>query len=177
MKSAALALLLVLAVTACGSKNSTPTTTEAANTPVTWAGDVCSAIGTWKSAVNAAGQTVRANPSKDGVQQGLDDLQAANKAFADSVKGLDAPNLQSVDLAKSTLTSLQTKIDADVQTIQSTLDSMSLSNAAASAQTISTTIKSMSTEFKSAGDSLRSLQGGELSQAFNDAPACQELSG
>jgi len=143
-----------------------------------WAADVCSAITTWKSDLNSAVDSVKANPSKDSAQKAVDDAKKSTSTLKSTLSGLGTPDVQSVDTAESALDKLESELQQGVSSIQADVSSVSgLSDLPAAVSKVSATISTMSGQLSATVDTLRTLPAGELQQAFKNAPECKGLTG
>src|SRR5262245_57296622 len=86
--AAALAAAAVLAAAGCGGSGSS--TTSATD----WANGVCSSIVTWENSLKSISSSLQANPSKDGVQQAVDDAKSATDTLAGDLKKLGKPDTE-----------------------------------------------------------------------------------
>ncbi len=186
---AAGAVAIVVTASACGSsgdKSAATTTTTAATTTssattssatATWANSVCSAFVTWRTQVVAAGKAVAANPTTAQVDQSLASAKAATNTLKTTLKGLETPSTSAADQARQELQQLQGQLQNDAAVIKRTITTASSGTMSASqtASTVKTGLLTMQSQLKATGKELRSLPSGEVSQAFNDAPACKSL--
>ena len=115
----AVASLAVLA-TGCGSSggDSTTTTTTASATE-TWASGVCTSITTWQTALTSAADSLKSDPTKNGLQTAADDAKSATQTLASDLKGLGKPDTASGQQAKDSLDQLATNLQKDVDTMES----------------------------------------------------------
>jgi gas vesicle protein len=160
---------IAIAAAGCGGNDSqTSASTQ-------WAGDLCSAITTWKTSVTSAVDSIKDNPSQDGVQQAVGDAKDATETLVDTVKGLGAPDTQSGDQAKTAVDTLATELQGDVDTIQQAVsDASGVQGLLAAVSTVTTTVSSMSSQLSSSVDDLGSILNAddELRQSFEDADSC-----
>ena len=170
------AVALVLALAACGSSKKASTTTAATSTTsgasaTGWANSVCSSLATWKTSLQAAGKTVKSNPTKAGVQQGLTEAQTATKTLKTQLTSLNTPTSSTAQTAKTDLQTLQGQLQNDFAVLQRTIKS---SSGTAAVSTIQATIATMRTQVQATLKQLSSLSG-SAGQSFSDSPACQSL--
>lgn len=180
----ALAAALAALAAACGgssgssSSTTSTTTTTAAESASDWANGVCGAMSTWVTAVQTSmGSVSKGDISKASLTGAGDDLKSATSTFVDDVKSLGPPDTSSGQQAKQEIDSLADELNADADTIKSSLgDISSGSGITAAVSTISATTQKMGTQAQAAVTTLKGLDSkGELKSAFENAPNCKEL--
>src|SRR4051812_29992693 len=73
----------------CGGSKSATTPTEK------WAGDLCSAVGTWRTSITSIASSVQTNGvTKDSLTNALDRAKSDTKKLTDDLRGLGRPNTQ-----------------------------------------------------------------------------------
>ncbi len=170
--SAALVLALALLAAGCGSKDSAEPTSTA-----DWADGVCSAISTWTTSLASAADSVKTNPSTDGLKSAADDAKSATETLESDLKDLGKPNTQAGQQAQDSIEQLSSDLKTDTDSIKTAVDGMSgISGLATAVATISTTLATMKDQVTSTFDSLQQLDvKGELTMAFQQSSACQQL--
>jgi len=170
-----LALVLAVAVSAlvagCGDDESSPEE---------WANGVCSAFSDWQDSVATAGEELRSGgTAKDDLEAAADDLEEATDEFVDDLRGLDEVETENGQQAKEALDQLAEDIDQNKEDIQATVSGASgVEEVVAAVQSIATTLSTMGRQLQSTFQELEQLDpGSELSDAFENADACQALSG
>ena len=177
----AVVALLALIAAGCGSSgsnsSSTTTTSTSASGTETWASGVCMSITTWQSAVKAAADSVKSNPTKSGLQMAGDDAKAATETLASDLKGLGKPDTQAGQQAKTALDQLATSLQQNVATIESAVSGVSgLGGALKAVPTVTATLATMETQVKTTVTNLEGLGAkGELRTAFASSSACNSL--
>jgi hypothetical protein len=169
----AAALAAAVGLVACGSKKSAETTTAQADPAVAWASGVCSALTGWRATAQEAVSSVRGNPSQDGVNTALDEIQAGTKALSSSLQALGAPQTANSEQAKKTIDTLQSQLQDGAAAIRRAVNSSS--GAMETVSSVTGALATMQTQLTAARDALRSLEGGELHDAFRSSPACRQL--
>lgn len=169
----AIAAALALAASGCGgSDDSSDATTE-------WAGGVCSAITTWESAITSAVNSVKDNPSKEGVDNAVTDAKDATKSFTDDLKGLGKPETDAGQQAEDALNQLTSDIDAGVQQIEQAIQTAEAAGATGvlnAISAVSATLSTLTSQATTTFSQLQQLDGGqELKDAFDKADSCDEL--
>ena len=84
-----MALTLAMVAAGCGGSKSETTPTEK------WAGDLCSAVGTWRTSITSIASSVQTNGvTKDSLTNALERAKSDTKKLTDDLKGLGRPNTQ-----------------------------------------------------------------------------------
>jgi hypothetical protein len=163
---------LALAAAGCGGDDENDATTE-------WAGDVCSSITTWQSSITDAVNSVRDNPTKEGVDNAFSDAKDATKTLTDDLKGLGTPDTDAGQQAKDALNELSSDLDAGVQQVQQAIETAQGAGATAALSAISAVSATLSTLMSQATTTFSQLQnldgGQELKDAFDNAGSCDDL--
>jgi len=156
----------------CGSGGSTTSTTSAS---VDWSNSLCSATTTWKGAVKDATSSLKSGPFTSAtLDAATGRAKDATQAYVDTLKGLGKPDTPSGQTARSAVDTLQTELQADVQTLQNaTTDVSGASAVLGSISVASSTLLTMGSQVKSTVSTLQQSDvSGELEQAFTQADAC-----
>jgi hypothetical protein len=153
----------------CGGSDESATTK--------WFDNVCSAVTTWQDSITEAGQSLRNNPSKEGLESSFTDAKDATTTLSDDLKSAGKPDTEAGDQAKQALDALGTQLDDGVSKMQDSVDGVSTVNEALTAvSAVSGTLATMGTQIQSTVDDLRTLDTkGELQTAFNEADSCAPL--
>jgi hypothetical protein len=153
----------------CGGSDESATTK--------WFDNVCSAVTTWQGSISEAGQSLKDNPSKEGLESAFTDAKDATTTLSDDLKSAGTPDTESGDQAKQALDTLGTQLDDGVTKMQDSVDGVSTVNEALTAvSAVSGTLATMGTQIQSTVDDLRTLDAqGELQTAFNEADSCAPL--
>jgi len=154
-----------------GADESVPAATQ-------WAGNVCTAINTWRSEIAATASSVTSNPTRAGLAEAADDAKSTTETLVDTLKGLGAPDTESGDEARSALDTLSTGLQGDVDAIQQAVQGVSgVQGLLAAVSSVSATLASISSQLSDALDQLGSLRDvdDQLRQAFTDAESCDGL--
>jgi hypothetical protein len=163
---------LALAAAGCGGDDQNDATTE-------WAGGVCSAITTWQSSITDAVNSVKDNPSKEGVDNAFNDAKDATKTFTDDVKGLGTPETDAGQQAQDALNELSSDLEAGVQQVQQaieTAEGAGATGALSAISAVSATLSTLMSQATTTFSQLQNLNGGqELKNAFDNASSCDDL--
>ena len=165
------ALVAVLALVAAGCGDSEPEVSASTQ----WAGDLCTAVDTWKSSISTIASTLADDPTRDGLESASTDAQDATETLIDTVRGLGSPGTESGDQAKSTVDSLADSLQSDVDTIQKALEDVSgVEGLLTAVSTVSSAVANMTSELSSSLDELTGLEDvdNELKQSFSEAESC-----
>jgi hypothetical protein len=167
----ALALGSLLVTAGCGGSSSNESSAE------DWAGGLCSALTTWTSSVKSAANSLKGNPSEDGLKSAAGDIKSASDTLVGDLKDLGKPDTKAGQDAKDAVEQLSSEVHDDVQEMQSTVDNVSgAQGVLAAASSVSATLSKMGNQINSAASKLDSADpSGELKQAFRDSPACKSL--
>ena len=165
---AALLTSAVLLAAGCGGDEPSPTTK--------WAGDLCTAVSTWRSEIASTAESLGTNPTRAGLRQAATDAQATTQTLIDTVRDLGAPpDTEAGSEARSTVESLSSQLDDDVAAIRGAVaDVTDVQSALAAVSTVSATVTKISSQLSTAADELSSLRDADdqLRQSFSDADAC-----
>ena len=172
-RARALAVILVacatLAAAACGGDdNEVSASTQ-------WAGDLCTAVNTWRNSIATTTSQLTSNPTRAGLEQAAADAEATTRTLIDTVKGLGAPDTTSGDEARAAVESLATSLESDVDTIEQAVGSVSdVQGLLGAVSTVTATVANISKQLSSSLDDLAALRDAddELRQSFADADAC-----
>jgi hypothetical protein len=168
----AAALLLSVSAAGCGGGSSGPS-----DASVQWADDVCGATLAWKNQLTKLIGNVRAHGfTEESLKTTAASAQAVTDTYAQTLRGLGAPDTNAGQQAKDALTSLAGELSQSAETIRSTLDtSSSLASVttavAQAATTLENRIKATMTQIQN------SDAKGELKQAFDTADNCASFTG
>jgi hypothetical protein len=163
-----------LLLAACGSKGTTTSTQSTTD----WASSLCTAVTTWRSAVTSAVDSARSGTlSKSKLQDAANQVDSATQSFAETVKGLGAPDTKDGAQAKKLLDQLSGQIDAERQKVHDAVgNASSLSQLIGAAPVILGSFQTMANDVKATYKQLRALDpSGELTSAFQQASACKPL--
>jgi len=168
---AALVLSSLLVAAGCGSSSSNESSAEE------WTGGLCSALTTWTSSVRSATNSLKSNPSKDGLKSATGDIKSASDTLVGDLKGLGKPDTKAGQDAKDAVDQLSSEIEQDVKDMQSSIGGASgAQGVLTAASSISATLSKMGNQINSAASKLDSADpSGELKQAFQNASACKGL--
>lgn len=158
-----------LAASACGGDdNEVSASTQ-------WAGDLCTAINTWRDSISAAASTLTSNPTRESLEQAAADAEETTRTLIDTVKGLGAPDTTSGEEAKAAVDSLATSLQSDVDKIKQAVDGVSdVQGLLGAVSTVTATVANISSQLSSSLDDLGALRDAddELRQSFEDAESC-----
>jgi hypothetical protein len=176
MRAASLVLVASLALLAagCGGDDGGSDTPAAEE----WAGDVCSAITTWRSSLTDAGRTLQEGGiSQESANDAIDEAREATDTFVEDLRGLGRPDTESGQEAQQTLDGLADDLEAGRKQVDDAVQGAdTLQELVAAVPTITQTLTTLTGEVSNAFSSLQGLDpGGELDDAFSQAESCDEL--
>ena len=170
---AAVVLTLGLVAAGCGGSKSDTTPTEK------WAGDLCSAVNTWRTSITSIVSSVQQNGvTKDSLKNALDQAKSDTKKLTDDLKSLGRPNTEAGDEAQADVDQLATELDDGLAKVGDAVDNASGTQGMLSAvSVIGGTLSTMAQQFRTTLTALEGLGEGqkEIKQAFQTVPACKEL--
>jgi uncharacterized phage infection (PIP) family protein YhgE len=173
-RNSPLVLLLVVLAAGCGGGGSSSGSSSTSD----WANGFCSAITSWTTSIQSAGQSLRnGKVSEKSLRSAAGDIQSATSTFADDLKGLGKPDTDSGQQAKQSVDQLSSQIKADANEIKKAVNGASgLSGAQKALTTVGTTLSKMSSQISSTLSELNGLDPkGDLQKAFNNADSCKSL--
>jgi hypothetical protein len=177
-----LALLVVAAaatVAGCGGSGNGSTTTGAEEAAKQWANGLCAATSTYKASLQSVGTTLKnGGLSKQTLDAVVSDAKASTQAFADSVEALGPPPVADSQ-AKDIFESLRSQLHDDAESIQkATSDVSGVSEVLQAVSSVAGTLATAGTQISDAFGQIKELdEESGLRQAFDDAPACDDLTG
>jgi hypothetical protein len=165
----AVVVTAVLPLAGCGGDDDDSGTED-------WAADVCTDMNTWASDIRDAANSL----TGEGLQLDRNDVQAAvtqakdaTDELVDGLQQLGPPETDSGQQAKSELDELGTQLQQQMDQVEQAVEGES--GALALAQTAGTAIATAANDVQSTLNSIQSLEGGELQDAFENADSCDEL--
>ena len=167
----ALVLGSLLVAAGCGGSSSNESSAK------DWASGLCSALTTWTSSVKSTANSLQANPSKESLKSAAGDIKSASDTLVSDLKDLGKPDTKAGQDAKDAIDQLSSEVEDDVQEMKSAVDKASgVQGVVTAASSVSATLSKMGNQINSAASKLESADpGGELKQAFQNAPACKDL--
>ena len=165
-------LLASVLLAGCGSSNNN-------SAEATWAQGFCSALGTWKTSVQAAGKTFTNinDLSKAKAQQAVTEVSDANTKLVDDLNALGKPPGSAGAEAKAAVQDLGDQLKKSTDQAKTALEGVSnvqqlltaVSSMAATASTTATAVSGTIAKLESLNAS------DEWKKAFQDSEACQSL--
>jgi hypothetical protein len=173
------AVVLAAAVLAGGCGGSDDEDSEASDATV-WAGQLCTAASSWAEVLTSTVDGLRAgNVSKEDLEAAADDVKTATQTLVDDIEDLPRPNTDAGEQAKETVDELADELQQDADTIEDAVDDVSgASDVLSAVSTVGATLATMGSRVTSTVNEVRELDArGELTDAFQNAVPCRELSG
>jgi hypothetical protein len=172
--AAALVSVLLLAFAACGGDSDSSGETAAED----WAGDVCSAITTWRSSLSQVGETLQQGGiTEESANDAIDEARDATDTFVDDLRGLGRPDTEAGQEAQETVDNLADDLEQGKGQVEDAIEGAdTLQELVAAVPAITQALTTMTGEVSDAYSSLQGLDpGGELEDAFGQASSCDEL--
>jgi methyl-accepting chemotaxis protein len=157
-----------LAVTGCGGDDEVSASTR-------WAGDLCTAVDTWRTSMTSTANELSGNPTREGLENAADDVKGATQTLVDTVQGLGNPDTESGEQAQEAIEALSTSIESDLETITEAVDGVTdVRSALQAATTVSATVSKITSDIS---DSLNDIEAlgevdDELQDSFAEAESC-----
>lgn len=172
----ALALVVVsvaLVAAGCGGDDG-----DEASTTAAWAEDFCTAVSSWTDELEQIGDNLTGTASVEELEDAANEASDATDAFVEEVRDLGAPETQSGDEIESSLETFADSVEAERTEIEEAVDDADgLIGAAGAVAAIGNSLAAMATAFQTTIESFESEDvGGELEAAFEETPACDEIS-
>ena len=161
----------------CGGADSSSSNGSSATPAGDWANSVCDAFTIWTNAITSAGQSVQDNPTEDGLRAAGDEIKSATQTLSDELKSVGTPDTESGQQAKDAVDQLATKLDANLQKIETAInDASGASGALTAVSTAAATLVTMRNDLETTFRQLEQIDAqGELADAFQRSDACAGL--
>jgi hypothetical protein len=141
-----------------------------------YANSVCSDLSSWigdqrdtLKSLQDAGLSI----TKEDIEAAVGDVRDSTQVLVEDLRGLDPPETDAGQEAKSELDSLGTTLTQQVETVEQALDANT--GVVALASTVTTALSTATSEVKSTQEELQNLDSGELKDAFEDSDDCTML--
>jgi membrane protein implicated in regulation of membrane protease activity len=166
---AALVAAAVLALAACGGDNGESASESYANS-------VCGQLSMWaadqRDTLNSL-QDAGLSITKEDVAAALGDVRDSTQVLIEDLKGLDPPETDEGQKARTELDNLGTELTQQVDTVQQALDANT--SVVALASTATTALSTAVSDVSSTLDELQNLDSDELKDAFENSDDCTAL--
>jgi hypothetical protein len=171
-----LASALVLATAGCGESGDGDEQSRAE----AWAGDVCSAVGSWRTEVTAASQTLgdTGNLSANEANEAFDNLATATEDLVSELVDIGPPDTDAGDEAEERIDALSDQLEAQRDIIRDATenDAGTVNEVLEQVSRVTGAVSTMITDALRTVDQIRNLDGAEeLEGAFASASTCQDL--
>jgi hypothetical protein len=160
----------VMALAGCGGGDSDSNASE------DYANSVCGQLSMWAAdqrdtikSLQDAGLSI----TKEDLRAAVGDVRDSTQVLVMDLKGLDAPETDARNQAKTELDNLGTELTQQVDAVDQALDSNT--GLAALASTVTTAFTTATNDVKSTLDELQNLDSGELKDAFQNSDDCTML--
>lgn len=150
-----------------------------ASSATEWADEFCTAVTVWTGELENIGNTLASSLSTDALEAAAADVSSATDAFVEDVRGLGAPDTESGQEIEDSVEALADSAEAEKAKIEEAVeDASGLTGAAAAAAVFGTSLSTMATAFETTLEAFEDADvDGELEAAFEEAPACEAVTG
>jgi hypothetical protein len=170
MPVAAVVVAFALVAAGCGGDDE-----PSVSASTQWAGDLCTAVNTWRNSIASTAADLTTNLSREGLEEAVEEARDTTETLIETVRGLGSPGTESGEQAQDTVASLADDLESSIETIQGALEDVSgVQGIIGAVSTVSTAVANISAELSSSLDELGGLQDvdDELRQSFAEAESC-----
>jgi hypothetical protein len=174
LAAAAISVAVLTLAAACGGDSDSSGEAAAED----WAGDVCSAITTWRSSLADVAQTLQQGGiTQESANDAVDEARDATNTFVDDLRGLGRPDTESGQEAQQTLDNLADDLEDGRKQVDDAVEGAdTLQDLLAAVPTITQALTTMTGDVSDSFSTLQGLDpGGELEDAFQQSESCDEL--
>jgi len=169
-------LALAVPVAGCGGGDE-----QSAQSPTAeWADGFCTAITSWRDSLETAtGDLADASSlSRESLERTADDVGAATEQLVDDLRALGAPDTESGQEVEAAIDELATTLETELTQVEETVQGISgLTGVPSALSSLSTSFSAMAAAFASSLEALENADvQGDLREALESSPACDELS-
>jgi hypothetical protein len=143
-----------------------------------WAGSLCSALSTWTSSLSSSVESLQQGSlSQSALEDTVDEVRTATETLAEDLDDLGRPDTEAGDEAAESLDRLRADLEEGVDGMESSVEDVSgVADLATAISSVTTALATMGDALTSTLTALEALDAqGELEQAFEEAPECDEL--
>jgi len=181
---ASLLLAVALATTACSSDSSsaggstiTPTTSPTAMSATDYAVGVCTALGDYQDSLqqaqsNFTAQTTDLEALKQSWLDLLDGMVTSTQQLVSDIEALGVPDTSEGQQAAETVKGDFEQLQQHLEDLRGQSADLDPGNPAAFMSSFEPMIEQFQTDMSTFGQDLQQFNGGELDQAFSQAPQC-----
>lgn len=175
----AVAATAALAAGCGGGGNDSSQTTTGTEPVVEWANGFCTAVTSWKDQLTKVGQDVVSSPSKDSLQQAVNDVKDANHQLSQDLSKLGKPDTESGQKVQDSVDALSNTVDTQGQKIDDAVNNASgVSGLLSAGATVSSSLSAMYAALSNTFQALDDADvKGEMKTAFDQADSCAGLRG
>lgn len=141
-----------------------------------YANSVCGQLSMWVADQQDTLNSLRdtgLSITKEDLRAAVGDVRDSTEVMVSDLRGLDPPETDEGQKAKSELDSLGTTLTEQIDSVQQALNGDT--GVVALASTVTTALSTAATEVKSTLDELENLDSGELKDAFQNSDDCTTL--
>jgi hypothetical protein len=178
LTAAATIAAVAIVAAGCGGKDNS----SSASPQQQWADGFCSALSTWKTALDDSAATLKdtGNLSRNSLNEALTGAADATKQLGDDLQQLGPPTTQSGQDAKTQLDTLKSSLQKSGDQLKAELDAPASGTGGllSKVSTVTATLSAMGTTLKTTlSDVAAADPGGELKTAFDQSSTCTQLRG
>lgn len=171
---AALAVVLsalVLVAAGCGGDD------EETSSAAAWAEDFCTSVTEWQDEIERIGDELLESPSTEALEDASQEASDVTDAFIEEVRELGGPETESGEEVEDSVEELADIVDEEKAEIEAAVeDAEGLTGAAGAVSEIGASISTMATALQTTLQAIEDGDAsGELEAAFDETPACDEL--
>ena len=171
---------LAFAAAGCGGGDDSGSGSSEATPASEWADGFCSAVTAWTDELRSVTEqfTSLSSFSQENLQSAADDVKTATDQLVDDLRNLGAPDTESGQEVEDSIDALATTLEAELDSIQTTVDETSgIAELPGAVQDVSASVSAMSKAFSSTLTTIEDADAqGELTDALESSPGCDELS-
>lgn len=148
-----------------------------ASTAAEWAESFCTAITSWTDELQEIQESATSSLSAESIEQAAEDVETATDEFVEEVRALGGPDTESGQEIEDAVQEFTDTAEAEKEEVLEAVDDVSdASDVAGALSVVGSSLQSMATALQSMFDAFEDADvGGELETAFEDTPACTEL--
>ena len=177
---AAVVTVLALGAAGCGGSDDSGSTSTEATPTSEWADGFCTAVTTWKDELMSISDqfTSLSSFSEENLKTAADDAKSATDQFLEDLKGLGTPDTESGQEVETSIDTLSTTLQAELDSIEQTADETSgITELPGAVKEITASLSAMSKAFSSTLSTIEDADAqGELKNALESSPSCDQLS-
>ena len=163
---------LALVATGCGGDDE-----PEASTTEEWAESFCTAITSWTDELREIQESVTSSLTTESLEQAAEDVETATDDFVEEVRGLGGPETESGQAIEDAVQEFTDTAEAEKAQVTEAVEEVTeVTDVGSALAVVGSSLQAMATALQSMFDAFENEDvGGELETAFDEAPACAEL--